>query len=91
VHVTAEATLATAGMHLLLEEEGSLDTTATGAVEKGWQNDKMVMRRGVKKPAPQGRWMEIGGGGVWGHAPAPLTLLALQNIGVWLYLSKTLC
>lgn len=33
-HVTAEATLATPGVHLPRQEEGSLDTTATGAGEK---------------------------------------------------------
>lgn len=49
------------------------------------------MGRAVKKHALWGWQMEIGGGGVWGHAPATLALPAPKNIRVWLYLSKTPC
>jgi len=45
VHVTAEATLATTSVHLPQKEEGSLDTTATGAAKTKMGNKNIGIRR----------------------------------------------
>lgn len=68
MHVTAEATLATTSVHLPQKEEGSLDTTATGAAKTRMGNKNTGVRRSANKhTCPMGR--ASGSNGTRGWAP----------------------